>query len=743
MSRRWWPWTVAVVCSLVLAAAVIAAIVREGLEYAGWLGTILALLAIPPALIGWARRRAQADDAGRLSHVFLAATGDRLPHVRDLTGLSTLDHRYGRAGARADDDEVPFIRRDASRELEEALRAGGFLLVTGESTAGKTRAVFEAMRACLGGHTLVAPYRSNAVHQAVELAQRSRPSVLWLDDIERYLGGAGLTAGMVNDLLDGGGVVILATIRTGALDMFGSRADETGEDERESEYRRVGRQVLGTATHRVSIPLHWSDKEVARAGQVAGNEKVADALAHADEFGVAEYLAAGPQLLEDWHGARTPSSEHLRGAALVAAAVDVRRAGYSAGVTLDLLRSLHEHYLRASPGGALLRPEPWESALKWATHRPYAMTSMLIPQGDDLYRAFDYLVDATEARPEPAAPPREVWDALTGHLEDTDLPALFDVGSTAYDYGVLGAAERALRLVADKGEGELSASARAMLGLALETRAEAGETPEADGYAAARKEYERAAASGWPEAVAHAQMRLGVLLAKLDERAESVAWFKRARDSGHPWYGGRASRHLGYWLDWWGDLDQAREAFQHTIEHGHPRQSIKAMIAMGDLLADHDPDAAAAAYRRALSAGDPELATAAALYLGILLDRAGDRRGAYEAMDQAAALSDADGAPWLIASLDFQLDDYASAGALPRLEGRKAKSVRRFERIADIGHPRVTPLALVYLGLIRLAEGDEAEAGRSWEQARAGGHRRAGELADELLADLSDEPDPS
>jgi tetratricopeptide (TPR) repeat protein len=581
----------------------------------------------------------------------------------------------------------------------------------------------------------VAPYRSEDVRQAVTLARRSRPSVLWLDDVERYLGGAGLTVGMVNELLNEGGVVILATIRTAVLDAFGSRADEVGDDERESEYRRVGRQVLGKA-RRVFVPLHWSDKEVARAGEAAGNRKVADALAHAEEFGVAEYLAAGPQLLEDWHAARSPSSKRLRGSALVAAAVDVRRAGYTGGVTRDFLRSLHEHYLRASPGGTLLRPEPWEAALEWAVRRPYATTSMLIPQGDDLYRAFDYLVDATEAGPEPMAPLPEVWDALTCHLDDTDLPALFDVGSTAYDYGVFGAAERALRRVADKGEGELGASARAMLGLVLESSVDVGETPAAEGYAAARKEYERAAASGQPEAVAHAQMRLGVLLAKLDEREESVVWFKRARDSGHPWYGGRASRHLGYWLDWWGDVEQAREAFQHTIDHGHARQSIKAMIAMGDLLADRDPDAACAAYRQAMEAGDPELATAAALYLGILLDRTGDRREAYQAMDRAAALSDVDGEPWLIASFEFQLDDHASAGSMARLEERRVRSSQRFGRIADVGHPRVAPLALVYLGLVRLAEGEEAEARELWTRARASGHRRAGELAEELLADL-------
>jgi hypothetical protein len=40
----------------------------------------------------------------------------------------------------------PFIPRDRLPEVESALREGGFLLLTGDSTAGKTRLAFEALR---------------------------------------------------------------------------------------------------------------------------------------------------------------------------------------------------------------------------------------------------------------------------------------------------------------------------------------------------------------------------------------------------------------------------------------------------------------------------------------------------------------------------------------------------------------------------------------------------------------------
>ncbi|MEV6923770.1 hypothetical protein AB0M46_04550 [Dactylosporangium sp. NPDC051485] len=43
----------------------------------------------------------------------------------------------------------PFVPRDRLPQVEAALRGGGFLLVTGDSMAGKTRLVFEAMRRTL------------------------------------------------------------------------------------------------------------------------------------------------------------------------------------------------------------------------------------------------------------------------------------------------------------------------------------------------------------------------------------------------------------------------------------------------------------------------------------------------------------------------------------------------------------------------------------------------------------------
>ena len=89
------------------------------------------------------------------------------------------------------------------------------MLLVGDSAAGKTRAAFEAMAATLPGHLLVCPSGRDAVAVAVTRAAQARRCVLWLDDLERYLGSGGLTAAQVGRLIIGNDHhrVIIATLR--------------------------------------------------------------------------------------------------------------------------------------------------------------------------------------------------------------------------------------------------------------------------------------------------------------------------------------------------------------------------------------------------------------------------------------------------------------------------------------------------------------------------------------------------
>jgi hypothetical protein len=322
----------------------------------------------------------------------------------------------------------PFIRRDRSPELERAVQRGGFVVVVGESTAGKSRAAFEAMRACLPDHAFVRPRNRPGLRAAVEVVQRERRCVIWLDDLQKYLGSDGLTAHLLERLLGDGTrhVVVLATMR--AQERVHYLTDGMSGDPGSAEMAREQREVLDRATE-IRIDRTWTTAEVERAQAFADDPRIVAALEHCDQFGLAEYLAAGPKLLAAWQDGWAPGI-HPRGAAIVAAAVDARRAGFYRGLTPAVLRALHEHYLQQR-GGARLRPESWEQALTWATRAAYATTGLLMPDGPDHYVVFDYLPDVVDADPTTAPIPGETWQELIGQAEPAEAAYL---GWAAYDW---------------------------------------------------------------------------------------------------------------------------------------------------------------------------------------------------------------------------------------------------------------------------------------------------------------------
>jgi hypothetical protein len=363
------------------------------------------------------------------------AGASRLPLVRELSDpvalgvhpAATLD--AGRGG------RCPrFISRQFGAALALALLRDRFVLLVGESTAGKSRAAYELIRAELPGHRLVQPACREAAQLAAECAATNTRTVLWLDDLERFLGSGGLTGAAVRDVLEAGGArYIVATMRSEEYARFSGRA-AAGPDAAGRDALRQGWDVLRLAT-RIDVPRMWSAEEIARARQVPGDPRLDEAARHAAEYGVAEYLAAAPQLLAEWRSAWAPGT-HPRAAAMVMAAVDARRAGLHRPLQLTTLLELHEPYLRRR-GGARLRPEDTESAVAWATAPLYATSSLLIP-ADGGFLAFDYLIDAAEQDRVPAA-------ALNLLTEVATPGEALDIGQLAWSWSLVSQADTAFR----------------------------------------------------------------------------------------------------------------------------------------------------------------------------------------------------------------------------------------------------------------------------------------------------------
>ncbi|WP_248960896.1 tetratricopeptide repeat protein [Sphaerisporangium perillae] len=333
----------------------------------------------------------------------LVLPNGRLPKVSEINDPIRLGVHPAIVLTPATDKQQPvYVPRDIDVQLREHLTASGFVLLVGDSTAGKSRTAFEAMRAALPQHLLIAPHDRTALPAAIEQAARARRAVLWLSDLEHYLGTGGLTREHVARLTSGKGQrVILATLRSAEQARLTSQLADSDQ-----AARSAGREVQETLeqAHTIRLARRFSSGELERTQDLISDARIAFAVQQAGEYGIAEYLASGPELQRDFDNA-WDVGVNPRGAALVAAAIDCRRAGFTTPAPRRLIEELHTTYLNAK-GGHRLRPESMEEAWAWATRPRRATTALLSPvqAGDsDLVVVFDYLVDLLQLSEGPLA----------------------------------------------------------------------------------------------------------------------------------------------------------------------------------------------------------------------------------------------------------------------------------------------------------------------------------------------------
>ncbi|MFF2101729.1 hypothetical protein [Streptomyces sp. NPDC058202] len=447
---RFWVRLVAV---LLVSAVIGLAVALLGSEAsAGVLGAAVAAL-VSVIAVGaqsdWQRRA----DAGRRrpESLEIVSPRRRFPLVRELhdpiaVGVHPAEAREleGRV------DRVPsYVTRDMEPHLHAALRRGGFVLLVGESTAGKTRAAFEAVQLLRPDCEFVAPATRESIDLLLADWEAAKGCLIWLDDLERFLGQGGLTTSTLHRLLlSDPQLVILATMRSHEYDHYRDRVEMELSGPAQEIWRQ-GRAVLRQAQV-VHVERRWTESERDRARALTTDPRLVRALAGDARFGVAELLAAGPELVESWQHAWVPGN-HPRGAALVAAAVDARRAGCHGPLPVAVLEQIHEVYLHRR-GGVELRPETFSEALTWALTPtvPAGANSLLLGDVQHGLLAFDYLIDL----PAQDDIPTSVWIAA---MDTASLHEAYAIACKVYLTGDFTLALPVFRRAAEAGFGQAEA----------------------------------------------------------------------------------------------------------------------------------------------------------------------------------------------------------------------------------------------------------------------------------------------
>ncbi|MEU0008851.1 tetratricopeptide repeat protein [Streptomyces sp. NPDC006314] len=650
--------------------------------------------------------------AGGIHHHYAtgAVEATALGNWQPVTGADLLGLGVHRARAGGSDGSAlpPYVLRDVDGQVRDEVRAaaasGGFVLLTGDSTAGKSRTALEAVRAVLPGHLLLAPPRDADLRPLGRAAGEPAYDrhVLWLDDLERYLGPAGLEPSLLTSLT-GAGLVVLATLRDERYDTLREVADEvSGEGGPSRMTAETGLRVLNMVEPIVVRRL-WSDAELVRVAQ-ADDSRLNEAHAHHGTHGIAEYLAAGPELLAEWRRAAraTAKGGHPRGAALVAAAVDLARVGLIGDLPVALLQEVHHGYLRAL-GGAALRPEPYTEAFAWASQVRYGVASLLMEgEEESTKRPFDYLVDSVARDPEASDVPDSVWLAALKHADDGTRPLIAQVASFSEQWAI---AEQAWRPLAEAGVEEAVinyTSAQLFQRLdpsevepLLRPVAEAGSAVAQLNLAAVLKmrgadeEAERWWLMAAQAGLVLASFNLYAHYRNKGEEENAETWLRRAAEGGYA----AAITTLATLLHTRGDEAEAEPWWQAGAMAG----DTEAMYAHGHLLRLRGDGQGELWLRRAAERGHDR----AAEILGRVADERGDLSEAEKWWRLAAEAGDTEAANQL--------------GVLLSRRGERAEGAIWYAKAAEGGHQ----VAMSNLAVWLSDEGD-VEGAKEW-------YRRAGE----------------
>ncbi|MET9262661.1 hypothetical protein [Amycolatopsis sp. NPDC004079] len=354
------------------------------------------------------------------------------------------------------DDLPAYVPRDFDDQLRDLLSAGVdngcFVVLVGGSAQGKTRSLAEAVRIVVPGWWLVQPAKTQEIHDLLE-AQTER-TVLWLDDLQRYLGAdPPLLREHVVTLVRATGMIVVGTLWTNSYFRFKRFSADDGDVG--AEGRLIDFADL------IPVPDTFSGNERRRAVKVANADSRIKAALAVSDAGVTQVLAAAPDLVISWEQAPDPY-----GKAVVSAAADARRLGVLCPLSSELLADALADYL--TPAQRAAPVDMWlDRALAYATTPLHGLVSALSLVAHEQagratgYVVADYLTQHIGKVRRAVCPPESLWAAVVAHARDAD--DLRRLAGTALARMRYQHAEQALRRLHQLGDRAATAQLIALL----------------------------------------------------------------------------------------------------------------------------------------------------------------------------------------------------------------------------------------------------------------------------------------
>ena len=349
------------------------------------------------------------------------------------------------------DPELPtYVERDLGGEIgqwmREARNSGGFLVLVGDSSVGKTRLLYEVARKVLSDFYVLAPVPGGGAADGATLvnmlAEATFPLpkpglIVWLDELQRFLEGpyqgldsTPINAATIRRLLEAPTpVVLLGSLWPEHAIELRSRIQVTGD------YGAInGNEGPSRARYPAAADVlnYWCLKEARLPSFSAAEQRLASIIADKDprlaealalttsRFNVTEVLAGAPQQIIRYDEAT------IQQRAVLDAAIDAWRVG--------LRTPLTEKVLDAAARGYLATANPADTWL------PPVLASLCQPEGSNAplielrdvtgrvvagYIVADYLLQHGAAARRSQQLPTITWQAFMDHLSDAgDLARL-------------------------------------------------------------------------------------------------------------------------------------------------------------------------------------------------------------------------------------------------------------------------------------------------------------------------------